>query len=132
MNEEQLTELVVITGAVSLIVGFILLLLMVTLFFGKTVEVERRIATPGKQLDEIRSIWGNGPIGRWMRVMHVYAFVVFRHIPRIGPRIESRMGDESEPLPRSLKLWVIVPFTVYAILMFLFFFSGWYLGAFSN
>jgi hypothetical protein len=131
MNEEQLTELVVITGAVSLIVGFILLLLMVTLFFRKTVEVERRIATPGKQLDEIRSIWGNGPIGRWMRVMHVYAFVVFRHIPRIGPRIESRMGDENQPLPLSLKLWVIVPFTVYAILMFLFFFSGWYLSAFD-
>jgi len=61
----------------------------------------------------------------------VYAFVVFRHLPRIGSRIESRMGDESEPLPLSLKLWVIVPFTVYAILMFLFFFSGWYLGAFD-
>lgn len=129
MNEEQLMELVVITGAVSLVIGFILLVLMVTLLFRKTVEVERRIATPGKQLDEIRSIWGNGPIGRWMRVMHVYAFVVFRHIPRIGPRIESRMGDESEPLPLSLKLWVVVPFTVYAVLMFLFFFSGWYLGA---
>ena len=24
---------------------------------------------------------------------------------------ESRMGDEEEPLPRSLKLWVIVPCT---------------------
>lgn len=132
MNEEQLTLLAAVTGAASLGIGVILLLLMVTLFFRKTAEVERRIATPGKQLDEIRSIWGNGPIGRWMRVMHVYAFLVFRHLPRIGPRIESRMGDESEPLPRSLKLWVIVPFTVYAILMFLFFFSGWYLGAFSN
>jgi|SRR5690554_762645 len=129
MSEGQLTEFVAITGAASLVIGIVLLLLMVTLFFRKTVEVEQRIATPGKQLDEIRSIWGNGPIGRWMRVMHVYAFVVFRHIPRIGPRIESRMGDESEPLPLPLKLWVIVPFTAYAILMFLFFFSGWYLGA---
>ena len=50
---------------------------------------------------------------------------------RSGPRIESRMGDEDESLPLSLKLWVVVPFTVYAILMFLFFFSGWYLGAFD-
>lgn len=131
MNEGQLTDLVVILGALSLGIGFILLLLMVTLFFRKTAEVERRVATPGKQLDEARSIWGNGPIGRWMRVMYVYAFVVFRHIPRIGPRIESRMGDENEPLPLSLKLWIVVPFTVYAVLMFLFFFSGWYIGAFD-
>ncbi|KPQ26575.1 MAG: Protein of unknown function (DUF1049) [Marinobacter excellens HL-55] len=129
MSDEKLMLLAEITIVASLGVGIVLLLLMVTLFFRKTVEVERRIATSGKQLDEIRSIWGNGPIGRWMRVMHVYAFVVFRHIPRIGPRIESRMGGETEPLPLPLKLWVIVPFTAYAILMFLFFFSGWYLGA---
>ncbi|MBE0486065.1 hypothetical protein [Marinobacter sp.] len=131
MNEGRLTDLVVILGALSLGIGFILLLLMVTLLFRKTAEVERRVATPGKQLDEARSIWGNGPIGRWMRVMYVYAFVVFRHIPRIGPRIKSRMGDENEPLPLSLKLWIVVPFTVYAVLMFLFFFSGWYIGAFD-
>ena len=131
MNEGQMTDLVVILGALSLGIGFILLLLMVTLLFRKTAEVERRVATPGKQLDEARSIWGNGPIGRWMMVMYVYAFVVFRHIPRIGPRIKSRMGDEKEPLPISLKLWIVVPFTVYAVLMFLFFFSGWYIGAFD-
>ena len=131
MNEGQMTDLVVILGALSLGIGFILLLLMVTLLFRKTAEVERRVATPGKQLDEARSIWGNGPIGRWMRVMYVYAFVVFRHIPRVGPRIKSRMGDEKEPLPLSLKLWIVVPFTVYAVLMFLFFFSGWYIGAFD-
>ncbi len=131
MNEGQMTDLVVILGALSLGIGFILLLLMVTLLFRKTAEVERRVATPGKQLDEARSIWGNGPIGRWMRGMYVYAFVVFRHIPRIGPRIKSRMGDEKEPLPLSLKLWIVVPFTVYAVLMFLFFFSGWYIGAFD-
>lgn len=66
-----------------------------------------------------------------MRVSHVYAFFVFRKFPRIGARIESRMGDEEEPLPRSLKLWVIVPYTACLILTFLFFFSGWYLGAFE-
>lgn len=131
MSEEQLTVIAAVVGAVALGIAVILLLLMVTLFFRKTMEVERRIATPGKQLDETRSIWGNGPIGRWMRVMHVYAFVVFRHIPRIGPRIESRMGDESEPLPLSLKLWVTVPYTTFVVSMFLFFFSGWYLGAFD-
>ncbi|MBD3655858.1 MULTISPECIES: hypothetical protein [Marinobacter] len=131
MSEEQLTEIAAITGAASLGTSIVLMFLMVTLFFRKTEEVERRIATPGKQLDGIRMIWGNGPIGRWMRVAHVYAFFVFRNLPRIGSRIESRMGDENEPLPLSLKLWVIVPFTVYTVLMFLFFLSGWYLGAFD-
>ena len=131
MTEERLTEIVVVVGAASLATGLVLMVLMVTLFFQKAVEVERRIATPGKQLDGIRTVWGNGPIGRWMRVLHVYAFFVYRNIPRIGSRIEARMGDEQEPLPLSLKLWVLVPFSVYLALMLLFFFSGWYLGAFD-
>jgi len=131
MSEEQWTELAAITGAASLGFGLILMFLMVTFFFRKTEEVERRIATPGKQLDSIRIIWGNGPIGRWMRISHVYIFFLFRNLPRIGPRIEARMGDENEPLPLSLKMWVIVPFSVYAVLMVLFFFTGWYLGAYD-
>ncbi|ERS81926.1 hypothetical protein Q667_19365 [Marinobacter sp. C1S70] len=131
MTEEFLADLAAIIGAACMLIGVLLMFLMVTLFFRKTEEVERRIATPGKQLDGIRSIWGNGPIGRWMRVSHVYAFFVFRKFPRIGARIESRMGDEEEPLPRSLKLWVIVPYTAFVILTFLFFFSGWYLGVFD-
>src|SRR5690554_5261328 len=101
MIEAQLTVLAKLTVVVSLGVGVTLMFLMVTFFFPKTVEVERRIATPGKQLDGIRIIWGNGPIGRWMRVIHVYAFFVYRNIPRVGKRIEARMGDEKEPLPLS-------------------------------
>lgn len=131
MNEEQLTEIVAILGAVFLGLGLILFILMVTLFFPKTAEVERRIATPGKQLEGIRIIWGNGLIGRWMRVMHVFAFFAFRNLPRIGPRIEARMGDEQEPLPTSLKLWVLVPYIMFLILMFLFCLSGWYLDTFD-
>lgn len=131
MSEELLTLMAEVTMVASLGGGVVLMLLMVTLFFCKTMEVERRIATPGKHLDGIRSIWGNGPIGRWMRVSHVYAFFVYRKLPRIGARIESRMGDEEEPLPRSLKLWVIVPYTACLIFTFLFFVSGWYLGAFD-
>lgn len=131
MSKDQLTVIAEVTTVASLGVGIILMFLMVTFFFRKTEEVERRIATPGKYLDDIRIVWGNGPIGRWMRISNVYVFFVFRNLPRIGPRIESRLGDENEPLPLSLKLWVIVPFTVYAVLMFLFFFSGWYLGAFD-
>ncbi|WP_372982612.1 hypothetical protein [Marinobacter sediminum] len=131
MSKEHLFTLAEVTIVASLVLGLILLVLMLTLFFRKTMEVERRISTPGKQLEFIRLIWGNGPIGRWMRVIHVYAFFVFRKIPRVGPRIEARMGDEREPLPLSLKLWVLVPFTVYAVLMFLFFLSGWYLETFD-
>jgi hypothetical protein len=129
MNEKQLETLIAIIGAASMVAGLILVFLMITLFFGKIEEIERRVATPGKELDFRRRIWGNGPIGRWLRILDVYAFLVFRHLPRIGPRIESEWGDELEPLPRSLKLWGIVPYTATLVLGFLFFFSGWYLGA---
>jgi choline-glycine betaine transporter len=131
MSEQRLTTIAEIALVASLGVSLILMFLMVTLLFRKTEEVERRIATRGKQLDSIRIIWGNGPIGRWMRISHVYVFFLFRHLPRIGPRIEARMGDENEALPLSLKLWVIVPFSVYAVSVVLFFFTGWYLEAYD-
>lgn len=131
MSDEQLIVLAEITVVASLGVSLVLLFLMITLFFRKTEQVEQRIATPGKHLDSIRIIWGSGPIGRWMRISHVYVFFLFRHLPRIGPRIEARMGDENEPLPLSLKLWVIVPFSVYAFSAVLFFFTGWYLEAYD-
>ncbi|MCG2582365.1 MAG: hypothetical protein KA296_15955 [Marinobacter sp.] len=128
MSEEQLTDLALIVGVGSMGVGIVLLFLMVTLFFRKTEEVERRIATPGKQLDGIRRIWGNGPIGRWMRVVHVFFFFVFRNLPRVGHRIESRMGDEREALPRGLKLWVILPVSVFFVSIVVSVLAAWFLG----
>lgn len=44
---------------------------------------------------------------------------------------QTIMGDEQKPLPLSLKLWVLVSDTVFLILGFLFFLSGWYLGTFD-
>lgn len=132
MSNERLVTIAEVLMVASLGVGIILLALILTLFFRKIAEVERRIATPGKQLDGIRQVWGNGPIGRWMRVVHVYCFFVFRNLPRVGPRIESRMGDEKETLPFGLKLWATVPVTTFLILMATFVLTGWYLGAFSD
>lgn len=114
MNSEQLVDIAEVLLVVSVLGGFFLLVLILTFLFPKIAEVESRIATPGKQLDGIREIWGNGPIGRWMRVVHVYFFFIFRNLPRIGPRIESRMGDEAEALPMGLKLWVILPVSVFS------------------
>lgn len=128
MSDEQLIVLAEVTLVGSLGVSLVLLFLIITLFFRKTEQVERRIATPGKQLDGVRKIWGNGPIGRWMRVLHVYAFFVYRNIPRVGKRIEARMGDEFEPLPLSLKVWATLPFTAYVLFVLAFFLSGCYLG----
>ncbi len=128
MSEEQLTDLALIVGVGSMGVGLVLLFLMVTLFFRRTEEVERRIATPGKQLDGIRNLWGNGPIGRWMRVVHVFLFFVFRNLPRVGHRIESRMGDEREALPRGLKLWVILPVSVFFVSIVVSVLAAWFLG----
>ncbi len=93
MSEDQLTTLAEVTIVASLGIGVVLLFLMLTLFFPKTREVERRIATPGKALEGIRVVWGNGPIGRWMRVLHVNFFFGYRNVPRFGKRIADRMGD---------------------------------------
>lgn len=128
MNDERLVSIVEVIFLVSMLGGFLLLVLMLTVFFPKVMEVESRIATPGKQLDSIRNLWGNGPIGRWMRIVHVYVFFVLRNLPRIGTRIESRMGDEREALPRSLKLWAIFPVSAFFVSIFVSVLAGWSLG----
>ncbi|WP_421843932.1 hypothetical protein [Marinobacter algicola] len=131
MNSEQLVAIAEALLVVSVLGGFFLLVLILTFLFPKIAEVESRIATPGKQLDGIREIWGNGPIGRWMRVVHVYFFFIFRNLPRIGPRIESRMGDETEALPMGLKLWVILPVSGFFVSIIVSLMAAWYLGVFD-
>ncbi|MFC7294502.1 hypothetical protein [Marinobacter aromaticivorans] len=125
MNDEKLVSIVEVIFLVSMLGGLLLLVLMLTVFFPKVMEVESRIATPGKQLESIRNLWGSGPIGRWMRIVHVYIFFVFRNLPRIGARIESRMGDEREALPRSLKLWAVFPVSAFFVSVFVSVLAGW-------
>ncbi|WP_143595660.1 hypothetical protein [Tamilnaduibacter salinus] len=98
-----------IAGAISLLLGLLSFFFLVTFAFKRIEEAEAQLATPGKQLHLIRSLWGNGFIGRWMRAVHVCHFFTWRALPVIGPKIASRMGDELKPLPKSLKAWVVVP-----------------------
>ncbi|MDX5387200.1 MAG: hypothetical protein LPK24_11770 [Marinobacter sp.] len=128
MNDEKLVNVVEVIFLISMLGGFFLLILILTILFPKVREVERRIATPGKQLDSIRYFWGNGPIGRWMRAVHVFVFFLFRNLPRIGVRIESRMGDESEALPTSLKLWVVLPVSAFIVSIVVSVLAAWFLG----
>lgn len=51
-------------------------------------------------------------------------FFAFRRIPRYGPKIASRYGDELEPLPLSLKLWVTAPHVVFFLAGIVFFSIG--------
>lgn len=131
MSDEVLVAIAETVVVASLGLGLVLLALMLTLFFRKTIEVEEEIAAPGTQLDGLRKMWGNGPIGRWMRVVNVFFYFALRNLPRIGPRMESRLVEERRRLPLALKLWAIVPVATFGFLMFLFFLSGWYLGAFD-
>jgi len=131
VDKEQLVSIAEVLLVVSMLGGFFLLILILTFLFPKIAEVESRIATPGKQMDGIRIVWGSGPIGRWMRVVHVYFFFIFRNLPRIGHRIESRMGDEIEALPIGLKLWVILPVSVFFVSIIVSLMAAWYLGVFD-
>jgi len=123
LNILRVAELLLV---MSLIGSLTLLILMLTVFFKAVRTIENRIASPGKQLDGIRQVWGNGPLGRWMRIMHVYRFFIFRRLPVWGKSIEQRMGEENPGLPASLRLMLMVPMTLYIFLTVTFFVSGWY------
>lgn len=108
----------------SLPIGLLSVIFIVTVAFPRIVEIERRIGTSGKLIDNVRVYCGGGPIGRWLRSLHVFAFFAFRRIPRYGPKIASRYGDELEPLPLSLKLWVTAPHVVFFLAGIVFFSMG--------
>lgn len=105
-NKEAIIAFIFLGACITVILSG---LISITFAFKKIEEVERRIATPGKQLDMIRRSFRGGPAGRWMRALHVYHFFAIRHLPHFGSEIASRMGDEFEPVPPHLKLWVMLP-----------------------
>ncbi|HCW91477.1 MAG TPA: hypothetical protein DHU56_15695 [Marinobacter sp.] len=106
MSEEAIIKL---ASLFIILLGLIALLMTLTVFFGAIRKLESHIATPGKQLDEIKKIWGNGPIGRWMRAVHLHMFFVFRRLPLYGKSIEARFGDETTHVPTRLKMTFMVP-----------------------
>ncbi len=120
MSEIHISILAFIAAG-AIILALFFWLIAITIAFKRVEEVERLIATPGKQLDMIRNTWRGSPMGRWMRVTHVFNFFLFRNIPRYGPIISARMGDETEPVPSHLKLWVIFPVGIALILTVVFF-----------
>lgn len=109
MSEEDIVKL---ASLFIILLGLVALLMTLTVFFGAIRKLESHIATPGKQLDEIKKIWGNGPIGRWMRAVHLYFFFLIRKLPVYGPIIGARMGDEKTPSPRRLKMALMIPMSL--------------------
>lgn len=112
------------TFMLSFLIGVLSMLSIVTVAFPKIAEVEKKIATEGKQIASVRVVFGGGPIGRWVRAMHVFAFFVFKRIPKFGSKIAARYGDETEPLPLRLKLWATVPHVVCLMSMAVWFAVG--------
>lgn len=100
-------------GWVSMFVGFFVMIFCITAVFPKVKEVEKIVATPGKQLDGVRWLWGGGPIGRWMRCTHIALFFILAKVPGFGQVWRSRLGDEPEPVPLRLKLWILIPFGIF-------------------
>lgn len=114
----------VLIGTGSMIGGLLTSAFIVTIAWQKIEQVEQLIATHGKQLDLIRYVWRNGPKGRMMRATHVHAFFRFRQIPRFGPTIAARLGDENEPIPDRLKLWATLPMDLLYLQGITFFVTG--------
>lgn len=112
----------------SLILCLSSVMIALTAAFGKVRQIENLVATPGKGLDEIRHVWGSGPLGRLMRLNWLFGFFTLRHIPVIGPQMEARLGDESPLVPIKLKLWLFIPMSLYLLSAVCFFVLGFALG----
>ncbi len=89
--------------------GLLGILFTVTVAFPRIRMVEARIAAPGAYLDMTKTLWGDGPWGRWIRAMNVWAFFTYRNLPVIGSKVALRMGTEDKATPRNLKLWALIP-----------------------
>lgn len=113
---------------ISLILCLSSVMIALTAAFDKVRQIEDLVATPGKGLDEIRRVWGNGPIGRLMRLNWLFGFFTLRYLPVIGPQMEARLGDESPLVPIKLKLWLFIPMSLYLLSAVCFFVLGFALG----
>jgi len=97
-------------GYLSLFIGLMPLLVILTLGFRYTVLIEARVATERGGISAARYIWQGKIIGRMMRSSNVFAYLIFRAIP--SPFFQQRaslLGDPAVSLPRSWQAWVITP-----------------------
>ena len=106
---EALTVISAFLGIASMIGGLLGILFTVTVAFSRIRVVEAKIAAPGAYLDMTKILWGDGPWGRWIRAMNVWAFFTYRNLPVIGSKVALRMGTEDKATPRHLKLWALIP-----------------------
>jgi len=123
MNE-SIVMFLVILSLVSMTLAVIGFVFCVTFAFRRIELVEGMLASPGNQIYLYKSNWGRGIVGRWVRSTAVYHFFLFRNIPLIGKRVEPRIGRESEPVPRVLRLWVVLPVGLTSFFGWLFLLSG--------
>ncbi|MHA7811487.1 MAG: hypothetical protein ACX933_16870 [Marinobacter adhaerens] len=106
---EALTVISAFLGIASMIGGLLGILFAVTVAFSRIRVVEAKIAAPGAYLDMTKTLWGDGPWGRWIRAMNVWSFFTYRNLPVIGSKVALRMGTEDKATPRNLKLWALIP-----------------------
>ena len=106
---DALTVISAFLGIASMIGGLLGILFTVTVAFSRIRVVEAKIAAPGAYLDMTKILWGDGPWGRWIRAMNVWAFFTYRNLPVIGSKVALRMGTEDKATPRNLKLWALIP-----------------------
>ncbi|MBL3825930.1 MULTISPECIES: hypothetical protein [Marinobacter] len=106
---EALTVISAFLGIASMIGGLLGILFTVTVAFSRIRVVEAKIAAPGAYLDMTKTLWGDGPWGRWIRAMNVWSFFTYRNLPVIGSKVALRMGTEDKATPRNLKLWALIP-----------------------
>ncbi|MDI9244536.1 hypothetical protein [Marinobacter sp. CHS3-4] len=109
MSEElRLLSAYLVAGGI--LMGFIALVVLVTIGFRYVRRIEERVSTSTGSIAGVSQIYSDGLIGRLVRSSHVFAYLVFRNCSSsFCYRRASMLGDPEAPLPKSWQAWCLIP-----------------------
>lgn len=111
------------------LVGLLASLFCLTVGFQKIRQIEDIVGYEGGTINDQKSMWGEGPIGRWMRVAYLMNFFFWRQFPGHGVKVASKLGDTTADVPKNLRAWLVWPMTIFWIGFFILMIGGGVLGS---
>jgi len=99
-------DLLSIIKGVSFALGLICIAITASIGFRKVKKVERHLDIPPNWIGHYM---GDGYWGCIVRIGQIAGYLLFRRIPQMRPRMERQLGQEIEPIPLRLELWVTIP-----------------------
>ncbi|WP_203142729.1 hypothetical protein [Marinobacter mangrovi] len=113
MNSESFEAIVALVVMIDIFIGLAALAFSLTSGFRKIAEIESRIAPKGSTIDVQKKAWGEGPVGRWIRIVYLLSFFFWRRIPGHGVKVASNLGDIHADVPWRLQCWLVIPMVLF-------------------